>query len=136
VTERPVAAIDPQPERAQDETAAASVESVEVAASEEDEAPREPAQRAAARPSAPPEEELILEARRALDRDPTLAASRLALHARLYPRGVMSEERDALRVEILARRGDRERAREALERLRARYPGSAHIARLERIVAD
>lgn len=96
-------------------------------------------------PSAPPrdepaiahpsEAELILDARRALSTSPARARARLALHRRLYPDGVLAEEREALSVEALLREGDVEAARRALERIRARDPGSAHVARLDRLLA-
>lgn len=85
-------------------------------------------------PEGPSEEELILEARRAIPRDLTRASSLLTRHARLYPRGVMVEERDALRIEVLLARGERERAVTQFERWRRRYPNSAHTLRLARML--
>lgn len=58
--------------------------------------------------------------------------SELAELDRLFPRGVLRQERDALRVEALLASGDRAAAREAAQRFLARYPRSPHLAAVER----
>ncbi len=104
----------------------------------EQEEPRQAPVIARARPptpdSLPSEEELIFEARRAIPRDLARASSFLTRHARLYPRGVMAEERDALAIEMLLARGERERAAARLASWRRRYPNSAHALRLDRML--
>ncbi len=82
----------------------------------------------------PSEEQLILDARRSLTTNPSRTESRLALHRRLYPDGLLAEEREALSIELWIHEGHMERARRALERIRRRHPDSAHVARLERLL--
>ncbi|HEX3345383.1 MAG TPA: hypothetical protein VHS09_12455 [Polyangiaceae bacterium] len=52
------------------------------------------------------------------------ALREIETHARLYRRGVLAEERDALRIEALVATQQYERARAAGARFRATYPGS------------
>jgi hypothetical protein len=84
----------------------------------------------------PPEDELLLEARAVAERDPRRAARLLEQHARLYPRGALTQEREALRVDVLLASGQLEPARAALDRFEREYPGSPHAARLRRRVAS
>jgi len=76
--------------------------------------------------SALPAERAILDRARKdlLSGEPGAALQEVATHARLYPRGVLGEERDALRVEALVAAGSYEPARAAGARFRAAYPGS------------
>jgi hypothetical protein len=68
---------------------------------------------------------LIDEARAALARqDPRRAADALSRHQRHFPTGVFQEEREALRVVVLALGGHDEQARVAAARFRLRYPRS------------
>lgn len=119
------AALEPTPIEEPSEARSASDETLINESSR-----RSSAQRAA-RPS---EEDLILEARRALRTNPSLTENRLSVHRRLYPNGLLAEEREALRIELLIDRGDHERARRALDRIRRDRPDSAHVARLERLL--
>ncbi len=78
------------------------------------------------------ESRLLDLARRALGRgDLAAAQSWLDAHARDIEAPMLAEERDALRVRLLARRGDREGARVALDAFVARYPSSVLRATLE-----
>jgi hypothetical protein len=75
----------------------------------------------------------LLERARAalLHRNPALALASIGVHARRFPHGALSEERDALRVEALAadhRYGD---ARGAAARFHATYPGSMLTAAVD-----
>jgi hypothetical protein len=71
------------------------------------------------------EQALLDPARAALAHgDGTGALARLALHERQFPKGALSQERDAMTIRALALTGDRARARARAESFRSRYPGS------------
>lgn len=71
------------------------------------------------------ENALIERAQTALGRgQPAQALEALREHARIYPRGQLVEEREALWVQSLARSGDVTGARERAERFRRRFPSS------------
>jgi hypothetical protein len=71
------------------------------------------------------ERRLLDEARDAIERgDPEQALAPTASHAARFPRGVLAEEREALRIRALARLGRTAEARALLERMRAAYPRS------------
>jgi len=135
--EVPVAAPPaPPPERAAELEAPSPTRSLRRPRLEAAEAPvAEVAQAVALAPAAvaevaPSEYALLARARRLLSRDPAGARRALDEHARLYPTGLLAEERDALRVEWLVvsgRRAEAESARAGFERA---YPQSAHRARL------
>ncbi len=61
---------------------------------------------------------------------PTVALRRLDELRRCVPGGVLSEEREALRIEALWTMGHRSQARRALQGFARRFPRSAHVARL------
>ncbi len=65
------------------------------------------------------------------------AAEALAItveHARTYPRGVLSQEREVIAVEALARSGRRAEAEARGNAFIARFPGSSHARRLRAIL--
>lgn len=62
------------------------------------------------------------------------ARDALSSHARLHPRGRLSPEREALRVQCAALRGDRDEALAARARFHARYPDSVLGAAVDRAV--
>lgn len=62
------------------------------------------------------------------------ARAALSSHARLHPRGRLSPEREALRVQCAALRGDRAEALAARARFHARYPDSVLGAAVDRAV--
>jgi hypothetical protein len=86
-------------------------------------------------PSAPlpAEAELLEGARHALRSDPARALALTSEHQRLHPRGLLSQEREVLAIEALARVGRRAEARARAERFLRRHPTSAHRERLEAI---
>ena len=63
------------------------------------------------------------------------ARAALAEHARLYPAGILAEERESLEVELALRSGAMS-ARAALEAFRRRHPRSGHLPSLERLAAE
>jgi hypothetical protein len=105
--------------------------------------PRE--ERTSARVAAPPvapveepeqtferERELLELANAALQRGDLAAADRALLgHRRSFPRGMLSEERDALAIGVLLARGQTDAARARATRFVSRYPQSIHRERVE-----
>lgn len=94
-----------------------------------------------ARPSASPpvaapepaisELSLISQARRALASDPAQAFALTRQHQALYPSGVLSEEREVIAIESLARLGNLPLARARAERFSVSFPRSAHLHRVQ-----
>jgi hypothetical protein len=71
------------------------------------------------------ERALLDEARAALSTgDPSQALDRLERHRRTFPAPILGEERDALRVEALAKEGHGDEARAAADAFRRRWPDS------------
>ena len=60
------------------------------------------------------------------DGDPAAALARLRDHQREFPRGALTEEREALRVHALTKSDQRDAAQRAADAFRARYPRSIH----------
>ena len=86
--------------------------------------------------TAPPELELLGSAQDALRQGAWQRALDLtADHDRQYPAGAMSEEREAIAVEALARLGRADDARARLQAFVLRFPRSAYRGRLERLAA-
>ena len=76
----------------------------------------------------PTEQSLLRRARRQFIAQNYLTAlSTLRQHRLLYRNGVLAEERDALSIRALAKRGSTERARKLGQAFLQRYPGSIHI---------
>jgi hypothetical protein len=75
----------------------------------------------------------LLERARAalLNRNPASALAAISLHARRFPHGSLSEERDALRVEALVAAHRYDDARAAASRFHATYPGSMLTAAVD-----
>lgn len=74
----------------------------------------------------PREVDLIREARQKMDTDPEAALRKLREHEKLFPRGVLAEEREVLRVRALARSGQTKAAREKAAQFEKLHPNSAH----------
>ena len=84
----------------------------------------------------PREMDLLRPAHEALGRGDLQRALELATsHARLYEKGVMVEEREAIAIEALHRLG-RDEARARFDEFVVRFPRSGYRARLERLVAE
>lgn len=86
------------------------------------------------RPSADPvaERALLDQAQAALraKRLPDLFAA-VNLHAERFPRGALTEEREALRIRGLVEAGDRDAAKARADRFRRRYPQSLYASSLD-----
>lgn len=68
--------------------------------------------------------------------DPAAAQAALRGHARAFPRGHLSEEREALAVQVLCASGRADEARRAAEVFVARHPTSPQAARVRRTCVD
>ncbi len=99
------------------------------------EAPPEPEPTTA--PATPLDEgELLERARRRVRSNPAGALRLLRTHRRRFPAGVLSEERDALWVEALHRRGRVDDARTSFDAFVRAYPGSVHRVRLRSLFTE
>jgi hypothetical protein len=110
----------------------------EPARQAETEQPRESAPRAPA--SIPPkadaldrESRLLVAARAALRAgDVARAAAALSELEARFPRGMLGQEREVLKIELMAERGDRAGAARRAERFVAAHPNSPHVKNLSR----
>jgi len=89
-------------------------------------APDELARRAGRATAPSPDELLLLQGARAAVAASDFATARTALqeHARRFPSGQLTEEREALRVKTLIGLGRPQEARQAARAFEARFPGS------------
>ncbi len=79
-----------------------------------------------------PEPELLDRAHDALlHADPEGALALTRQHARAYPQGVLTQEREMIAIEALLALKRRDEAKARAAAFRAAYPGSSHIARLD-----
>lgn len=120
----------------------ASAESI-ASAAEPLPAPSATAKRASSASSAPSvaasitpsprgdEFQLLRNARSALASTPTRALSLTSEHERLFPSGMLTQEREAIAIEALLRLGRRVEADARAERFLARFPTSPYRARIE-----
>jgi hypothetical protein len=75
------------------------------------------------------------EARRALANGDAATANRaLDAYRRNFPKGALAEESTLLRIEALARGGNRGRAKALADRFRARHPDSPHLRRIDSLL--
>lgn len=74
----------------------------------------------------PSEAELLSQARSVLTSRPEKALSLLSTHARLYPAGVLAEERELLKVRALKETGRNAEAQRQAEQFRESHPDSVH----------
>jgi hypothetical protein len=94
------------------------------------EAPARQRQPAATRPD---ELSLIAQAQ-SLRSDPRALLKVLKLHASLYPRGMLAQEREVLAVEALIASGQLEAGKRRAAQLEADYPQSAHLPRIHALL--
>lgn len=64
------------------------------------------------------------------------ALALLSEHAKQFPGGVLAQERQVLRAEVLCARGDKTQARTLVERFVSRHPTSAFLGRMNGVCAD
>lgn len=79
--------------------------------------------------------ELVRQAREALGGDPGASLRLTAEHARLYPHGALAQEREVIAIDALVRLGRRDDAKARAEALLRRFPGTAHRAHIEALLA-
>jgi len=78
------------------------------------------------------EAELLFDARRTMQSDPTGSLRTLDEHAARYPHGMLAPEREVLSIEVLRGLGRTKEANVRLSRFRAEHADSLHLPRLER----
>jgi hypothetical protein len=78
---------------------------------------------------------MLARARRALLNEPARALELAEEHAQTYPRGTFDEEREVLAIEALLKLGRRAEADARERAFEARFPRSAQIAHLARMIA-
>lgn len=86
---------------------------------------------------APPEASLLARAHDELLRGaPADALGTATEHARAYPRGMLSQEREVIAIEALVALGRRDEARRRAAAFHRSYPGSSHADRVDRLAGD
>lgn len=80
------------------------------------------------------EVELIGQARARMQSAPAEALRLAAEHGRLFPSGVLVQERELIAIESLERLGRTAEAKARAQRFATRFPGSAHLPRLKRLL--
>lgn len=107
------------------------------------EGPSAPARIAAARSAAPSEKprredefELIQRAQDKLASEPASALTILQEHARLFPAGELTQERETMAIEALVRVHRKPEAKARASALVARFPRTPYVARLESALGE
>lgn len=85
-------------------------------------------------PSGPDELELIHQTQSQVAKDPGAALQLVERHARLFPGGVLVQEREFLRIRCLLGLGRAGEAQSRADSFASRYPGSAYLGRIERLM--
>lgn len=117
-------------------TVTPSAASVDVQSTAPATAPAPPGSASAAPSASAParsEVELLKAAQASAASSPAQALALCDEHARLYPRGDLSQEREFIRIQALMAAGRVGEARSLADAFIARNPGSAHATRLEEI---
>jgi hypothetical protein len=81
-----------------------------------------------------PESALLGRAQRALGSNPAVALSLAEQHAADYPSGLLSQEREVIAIQALVALHRTAEAGIRAQAFRARYPGSAHLRRVDRVL--
>jgi hypothetical protein len=74
---------------------------------------------------------LLERARQALATDPSRALALAQQHERLFPNGVLRQEREVIAIEALRRLGRSTQASERANQFETQYPASAHRRAVE-----
>ena len=82
----------------------------------------------------PTELELLREAQRLQAREPAAALAVVARHSRLFPSGILAQEREVVAINALMRLGQRDAARARAASFLRQYPGSVHAQRIQELV--
>jgi hypothetical protein len=102
-------------------------------------APRAPAIKPAAAPSAEGPEVEVRLLERAQDALRARPAEALALaddHARRFPKGMLVQEREVIAIEALVKAGRTGDAKARAARFKQRFPGSSHARRIDTLVGE
>jgi hypothetical protein len=78
-----------------------------------------------------PEHALLLEARRRVASEPLVALSLVDEHGRRFPKSDLTQERELIAIDALITLGRGDEARARASQFRRRFPGSAHLPRLQ-----
>jgi hypothetical protein len=78
----------------------------------------------------PKEATLLLAARNALSQDPARALRITQEHVRLYPGGVLTQEREVIAIDALRRLGRMDLAEKRSSEFEKKYPGSVHRSKI------
>jgi outer membrane biosynthesis protein TonB len=97
-------------------------------------APAPAPERPAPREESTTEVALLDEARQALGGNPAKALQLTRLHEQRFPGGVLGQEREVIAIDALSRLGRTAEAKRRAERFNARYPGSAHQSKIDRLI--
>ena len=92
----------------------------------------------ASRPSsaAPSEAQLLTNAKRLVATEPAAAVRLLQQHARLYPNGMLGQERDVLLIDAKARLGEVEEARRSARDFLKNHPESAYETKIRQSTSE
>lgn len=117
---------------------ASATEPVQVAALEVPVAKNAPESRVrtTATKPLPSEAALIEQARSALPKNPARALALTETHGRLYPKGILTQEREVIAIEALARLGKARAAEQRGSSFRNQQPHSIHELRLRQVLGD
>ncbi|HEY3236112.1 MAG TPA: hypothetical protein VGJ84_15450 [Polyangiaceae bacterium] len=80
------------------------------------------------------ETRLLAQAQAALGSGPARALQLAYAHARLFPNGVLTQEREVIAIQALVRLGRMEEARRRAQAFELRFPGSAHQQKVQALV--
>jgi hypothetical protein len=87
-------------------------------------------------PTAEAEAALLDRAHQSLAADPSRALALTEEHRRDYPSGALGQESDLIAIEALAGLGRLGEARDRAAHFRERYPSSAHLRRIDRLLGE
>ncbi|MCB9606601.1 MAG: hypothetical protein H6716_08425 [Polyangiaceae bacterium] len=90
----------------------------------------------ASKPAGPSEASILERARRNLSKDPSAALAATQEHKRLYPSGVLAQEREVIAIEALKRLKREGEAKSRAETFEAEHPESAHQRKVESILDE
>lgn len=84
----------------------------------------------------PSELDLLREAQRLQAGEPAAALAVVARHQRLFPSGILAQEREMVAIEALMRLGRRDAARARAATFLRQYPGSVHAVRIRELIGE
>jgi hypothetical protein len=138
----------PQPPRQAIEGAAQTARVIETSTPVETEAPAKTLPSISAKVTSPlvpsrespkklPSEATIIDqAHRQLQADPERALALTETHRKLYPQGILAQEREVIAIEALSRLGKGRAAEKRVDDFRTKQPHSVHDLRLRNVTKD